>query len=203
MSVRLFVGNLPYETSEAELREHFSSVGPLRQVFLPVDRETGRPRGFAFVEFDDPAHAQAAIDRLNQQPFKGRTLAINEARARESRPPGADGPSYRPRPSGPPPSFGGGGGPSGGFGRSGGTLGGADGSRREGRPARRRTGDRRTQNYDKPKGPIRERLTGQLFTTEDTDDPGGPEPEIDNFATRAHDDDPEPANRELDDRDDE
>jgi RNA recognition motif-containing protein len=193
MSVRLFVGNLPYETSEAELREHFSSVGPLRQVFLPVDRETGRPRGFAFVEFDEPAHAQAAIDRLNQQPFKGRTLAINEARARESRPSGGDGAPFRPRPSGPPSSFGP---PSGGFGRPGG--GGGEASRREGRPARRRTNDRRTQNYDKPKGPIRERLTGQLFTTEDSDDPGGPDPEIDNFATRAQDED-----GNFDDRDEE
>jgi RNA recognition motif-containing protein len=177
-------------------------VGPLRQVFLPVDRETGRPRGFAFVEFDDPAHAQAAIDRLNQQPFKGRTLAINEARARESRPPGGEGAPFRPRPSGPPSSFGGGGGAPGGFGRgtgSGGAggAGGAEGFRREGRPARRRTNDRRTQNYDKPKGPIRERLTGQLFTTDDNDDQGGPEPEIDNFATRAAED------GEPDERDDE
>jgi RNA recognition motif-containing protein len=196
MSVRLFVGNLPYETSEAELREHFSSVGPLRQVFLPVDRETGRPRGFAFVEFDDPAHAQAAIDRLNQQPFKGRTLAINEARARESRPPGSDPATFRPRPSGPPPSYGGG--APGGFGRSGGAPGIPEGARREGRPARRRMTDRRTQNYDKPKGPIRERLTGQLFTTEDSEDLSGPEPEIDNFATRAEDD-----GDELDGRDDE
>jgi RNA recognition motif-containing protein len=198
MSVRLFVGNLPYETSEAELREHFSAVGPLRQVFLPVDRETGRPRGFAFVEFDDPAHAQAAIDRLNQQPFKGRTLAINEARARESRPPGSDPAPFRPRPSGPSPSFGGG--APGGFGRSGGGASGApEGLRGQGRPARRRTTDRRTQNYDKPKGPIRERLTGQLFTTEDNEDLTGPEPEIDNFATsKAEDDD-----GDLDERDNE
>ena len=186
MSVRLFVGNLPYETSEAELREHFLSVGPLRQVFLPVDRDTGRPRGFAFVEFDDPAHAQAAIDQLNQQPFKGRTLAINEARARESRPAGSDPAPFRPRTFGGPPPGGGAGG-GGGF-RSGGgapdTL-----SKREGRPPRRRTADRRAQNYDKPKGPIRERLTGQLFTTDDNDDAVSPEPEIDNFATRAEDED--------------
>jgi len=92
MSVRLFVGNLPYETTEPDLREFFSSIGPLSNVIIPVDRETGKRRGFAFVEFSDPAQAQEASRRLNNQPFKGRNITINEARARESRPDSGSGP---------------------------------------------------------------------------------------------------------------
>jgi RNA recognition motif-containing protein len=86
MSVRLFVGNLPYETTEPDLREFFSSVGPLSNVIIPIDRETGKRRGFAFVEFNDPAQAEEASRRLNNQLFKGRNVTINEARARENRP---------------------------------------------------------------------------------------------------------------------
>jgi cold-inducible RNA-binding protein len=67
--VRLFIGNLPYAASEAELREHLSSVGEPSQIVLPVDRETGRPRGFAFVDYADRAVAEAAISRFDQQPF--------------------------------------------------------------------------------------------------------------------------------------
>ena len=86
MSVRLFVGNLPYDTTETELREFFSAVGTVATVIIPVDRETGKRRGFAFVEFSDPAQAAEAARRLNNQPFRGRNVTINEARARESRP---------------------------------------------------------------------------------------------------------------------
>lgn len=86
MPVRLFVGNLPYDATEAELREHFSAVGALSYVHLPTDRESGRLRGFAFVEFHDQAHAEEAIRLLNNQPFKSRPLAVNEARARENGP---------------------------------------------------------------------------------------------------------------------
>jgi cold-inducible RNA-binding protein len=85
MSVRLFVGNLPYDTTEMDLRELFSPIGLPSTVIIPTDRETGKPRGFAFVEFDDPAHAEEASRQLNQKLFKGRTIAINEARAKESR----------------------------------------------------------------------------------------------------------------------
>jgi RNA recognition motif-containing protein len=85
MSVRLFVGNLPYSASEAALREHFSSIGQLSYVYLPLDRETGKPRGFAFVEFSERAQAEEAIRRFNNQPFMGRPLAVNEAREREDR----------------------------------------------------------------------------------------------------------------------
>ena len=97
MSVRLFIGNLPYAANEADLREHLSSVGAPTQVVLPVDRETGRPRGFAFVDYADRAVAEEAIRRFNQQPFKGRPLAVSEARPREERGPGGrHGPAASP-----------------------------------------------------------------------------------------------------------
>ena len=83
---RLFVGNLPYDATGAELKELFSSVGPVASVFLPVERESGKPRGFAFVDFSERAHAEEAVRRFHQQPFKGRALVVNEARAKESRP---------------------------------------------------------------------------------------------------------------------
>jgi len=110
MSVRLFVGNLPYDATEAELRELFAPVGQLSYVTFPIDRESGRPRGFAFVDFGDRTQADEAIKKFNGTSFKGRALAINEARARENRPPSLGGaprfPSPRlpmsPRPSGGP-----------------------------------------------------------------------------------------------------
>src|SRR3982751_1095536 len=95
MSVRLFIGNLPYSATEAELREHLSSVGLPTSVVLPVDRETGRPRGFAFVDYADRAVAEEAIRKFDQAPFKGRGLAVSEARPREDR-----GPGGPPRPRG-------------------------------------------------------------------------------------------------------
>jgi nucleolin len=93
---RLFVGNLPYDATAAELKDFFSSAGLVSHVSLPVDRESGKPRGFAFVEFPDLAHAQEAVRRFHNQPFKGRPLAVNEARARDSRPSSS---SFSPRPS--------------------------------------------------------------------------------------------------------
>src|ERR1051325_4320637 len=96
MSVRLFVGNLPYDATEDEIRSHLSSVGNLAYGFVPVDRETGKKRGFAFVEFADGAQAQEAIRQFNNQPFKGRSLAVNEARAKEAGPrPPSTGGGYR------------------------------------------------------------------------------------------------------------
>ena len=101
MPVRLFIGNLPYTATEAELREHLSSVGVPTSVVLPVDRETGRPRGFAFVDYADRAVAEEAIRRFDQAPFKGRGLAVSEARPREERGPGGppprSGPGWRKR----------------------------------------------------------------------------------------------------------
>jgi RNA recognition motif-containing protein len=84
MGVRLFVGNLPYDATEDEIRDHFSSVGALSYVSIPLDRETGKKRGFAFVEFAEREKAEAAIRQVNNQPFKGRSLAVNEARAKET-----------------------------------------------------------------------------------------------------------------------
>ena len=103
MAVRLFVGNLSYSTTEADLRTYFGAVAPPSQVVLPVDRETGGPRGFAFVEFLDRSHAEQAIQRFNGQVFNGRPLAVSEARAREDRGPGrpaARRVRQRPRPGG-------------------------------------------------------------------------------------------------------
>ena len=123
MAVRLFIGNLPYGASEADLRAHFAAVAEPSHVVMPVDRETGRPRGFAFVEFAERSVAEQVIQRFDQQPFQGRNLAVSEARAREDRPPGA------PRPGGfggPRPGGGGFGSPrpGGGFGGGGGGVGG-------------------------------------------------------------------------------
>ncbi len=200
MSVRLFVGNLPYEASEDEIRAHFSAAGNVLNVFMPLDRETGRKRGFAFVEYGDNAQAQEAIRLFNNQSFKGRPLAVNEARAKESRPPGSAPfrPSGPPRPmtSGPRPM---GSGPhSGGHDfRGGGGGGGGGGDVGMEPPAR---GDRinrkfgpdakpfraRSQKAFKPEGgkkAQREKQSGQLYSVDDVDDlPAGTE-DIDDFAT--------------------
>jgi RNA recognition motif-containing protein len=135
LAVRLFIGNLPYGASEADLRAHFAPIAEPSHVVMPVDRETGRPRGFAFVEFADRAVAEEVIKRFDAQPFQGRNLAVSEARAREDRPPGGPRPggSYGgPRPGGPG-GYGGPrpGGPGGGFGgpRPGGPGGGFGGPR--------------------------------------------------------------------------
>ena len=93
MTVRLFVGNLPYDVTEPELRVYFAAIGPLASLALPMDRDTGTPRGFAFVEFQERTDAEEAIRRLHTQVFKGRPLAVSEARAREAQaPPRAAGP---------------------------------------------------------------------------------------------------------------
>jgi RNA recognition motif-containing protein len=81
MSVRLFVGNLPYDVTESDLRDFFMPVGQLSAVIIPTDRNTGKPRGFAFVEFSDQAQADEAVRRFNNQPLNGRNIAINEAPA--------------------------------------------------------------------------------------------------------------------------
>src|SRR6185295_6654291 len=87
-------------------RSYFGTIAPPSQVVLPVDRETGRPRGFAFDEFADRAHAEQAIQRFNGQVFNGHPLAVSEARAREDRGPGGP-PGPRPGGFGGPPRPGG------------------------------------------------------------------------------------------------
>jgi nucleolin len=94
---RLFVGNLPYDATEVEVKNLFAAVGSVVAVSLPIERESGRPRGFAFVDFSERAHAEEAVRRFHQQPFRGRVLMVSEARARESQP----SPPFSARPSRP------------------------------------------------------------------------------------------------------
>lgn len=86
-AVRLFIGNLPYNATEDDIRSHFASVGLPTQIVRPLDRETGRARGFAFVEYGERAMAEEAIKRFDGQLFMGRPLAVSEARARDDRSP--------------------------------------------------------------------------------------------------------------------
>ena len=87
MSKKIYVGNLPFSATEDSVRELFAAHGTVESVNLISDRETGRPRGFGFVEMDDEG-ADAAIAALNQKEFDGRSLNVNEARPREERPKG-------------------------------------------------------------------------------------------------------------------
>lgn len=83
MPVRLFVGNLAHEGTEAEVRELFLKAGRPTYVRVPTDRETGAPRGFAFVEFEERREAEEAIRTLDRQLFKGRPLSVSEARPKD------------------------------------------------------------------------------------------------------------------------
>lgn len=80
MSVKIYVGNLAYSTTEADLREAFGAYGQVESATIIMDRETGRSKGFGFVEMGESAEATAAINALNGQDFQGRTLRVNEAR---------------------------------------------------------------------------------------------------------------------------
>jgi RNA recognition motif-containing protein len=204
----LFIGNLPYGASEADLRAHFATVAEPSHIVMPVDRETGRPRGFAFVEFAEREVAERVIDKFNAQPFMGRNLAVSEARAREDRPPGSRPPSSGgfggPRPGGssgfggPRPGGGGFGGPrpgGGGFGGGGfgggapGGPGGRDRSANFGPPAppkRLRGGKKTSQQEHKPKGPIKERSDGRIYAVDDLED--GETLDFDDIATKAKED---------------
>jgi cold-inducible RNA-binding protein len=187
--VRLFVGNLPYQATEEDLRTHFAQVGQPTQIVRPLDRETGRARGFAFVEYAERPAAEAAIKQFDGQLFMGRPLAVSEARAREDR-----GPGGPPRPSGGfggprPGGFSGGGGGysgggggfggprpggfSGGGGYSGGGAGAPGGARQKdfGPPAPPK--DKKKpfkKNEDKPRGPIPTKFTGRTFGLDDLED---------------------------------
>lgn len=182
MSVRLFVGNLPYDVTEPDLKEFFAPIGPLSTVIIPVDRETGKRRGFAFVEFSDPAQAEEASRKLNNRPFKGRNITINEARARESRPDAGSGPrtgfSMRPAGAGGGPRPGGftprppgmrppGGGSDFGNPLEGGRAERAETRRRnfgaDAKPARKRRPNYGPKGEMVKKGPLRERVGGQFF----------------------------------------
>jgi RNA recognition motif-containing protein len=192
LAVRLFVGNLSYSTTEADLRTYFGSVAAPSQVVLPVDRDTGRPRGFAFVEFPERSQAEAAIQRFNGQVFNGRPLAVSEARAREDRGPGGPRPGgfAGPRPSSP------GGFRPGGFG--GPRPGGFGGPRPfdpsapapprnrnfgpDAKPQRGPNAKAKKKETERPRGPIPLKATGRSFTLED-DSTDEVLPDIDDFAT--------------------
>ena len=82
MGRRLYVGNLSFNTTELELRDVFSQHGTVAETKMVMDRETGRPRGFAFVEMGSDAEAKQAIDQLNGRELGGRALTVNEAQER-------------------------------------------------------------------------------------------------------------------------
>jgi RNA recognition motif-containing protein len=108
MAKNIYVGNLPWQTTSDDLYQLFSQHGQVSKSQVISDRETGRSRGFGFVEMPDDAEAQKAIESLNNTPFNGRPLTVNEARPREARAPGAGG------------GYGGGGRGRGGYGGDGG-----------------------------------------------------------------------------------
>ena len=91
MSRKLYVGNLPYEASESDLETLFAQAGTVESVNVIRDRETGRARGFAFVEMASDEEAQQAVTQLNEQPFGGRRLTVNEARPQAPRSGGGGG----------------------------------------------------------------------------------------------------------------
>ncbi len=108
------MGNLSYDVTREELIEAFSAAGAVVDAKVPTDRDTGRPRGFAFVEFESEEAAHKSIELLNGKDMKGRALRVNEAENRPPRP-GGSGPGYRPAYAGargpggfdaPPPDFG-------------------------------------------------------------------------------------------------
>lgn len=117
--MKLYIGNLPFSAKEDDLREAFEAFGVVEDVAVVMDRDSGRPRGFAFVTMPNDDEGRAAIEGMNDKDFGGRVLKVNEARPRESRPGGGGGGGYR----------GGGGGYRGNGGGGGGYRGNGGGSR--------------------------------------------------------------------------
>jgi cold-inducible RNA-binding protein len=91
MISKLYVGNLAYSLTDDSLRQHFAEFGNVTSAKVMMDRDTGRSKGFAFVELDSPQAAQAAIRGLHGKTIDGRALVVNEARPREERPGGFGG----------------------------------------------------------------------------------------------------------------
>jgi RNA recognition motif-containing protein len=85
MNTKLYVGNLPYQTTESDLQALFEATGPVSSINIIRDRTTGQARGFAFVEMSDVAGAQRAIAELNERQVGGRSLTVNEAKPMEPR----------------------------------------------------------------------------------------------------------------------
>ena len=116
MGNKLYVGNLPYSVRDGDLEQSFGQFGTVTSAKVMMERDTGRSKGFGFVEMGSDAEAQSAINGMNGQPLGGRSLVVNEARPMEPRPPRSGGGGY-----------GGGGGGYGGGGREGGGGGGGYG----------------------------------------------------------------------------
>ena len=108
MGNKLYVGNLPYSVRDEDLQQSFGQFGAVTSAKVMMERDTGRSKGFGFVEMGSDAEAQAAITGMNGQPLGGRSVVVNEARPMEARPPRTGG------------GFGGGGGGGGGYGGGGG-----------------------------------------------------------------------------------
>ena len=134
MGNKLYVGNLPYSVRDSDLEQAFGQFGAVTSAKVMMERDTGRSKGFGFVEMGSDAEAQAAIEGMNGQPLGGRSVVVNEARPMESRPPrtggygGGGGGGYGGGGGG----YGGGGSGGGGYGGGGGREGGGGGGRREG-----------------------------------------------------------------------
>ena len=117
MGNKLYVGNLPYTVRDGDLEQSFGQFGTVTSAKVMMERDTGRSKGFGFVEMGSDAEAQAAIAGMNGQPLGGRSLVVNEARPMEARPPRTGGGG----------GYGGGGGGGGGGGYGGGGGGGYGG----------------------------------------------------------------------------
>ena len=130
--MKLYLGNLPFSASEEDIREAFSAYGTIEDLFIPLDRETNRPRGFAFITLQDDDQARKAIEEMDGVDLQGRNLRVNEAEER--------------RPSG-----GGGGGGGGGYrgGGGGDRRGGGGGGDRRGGGGGRGGNDRRGGGRDR------------------------------------------------------
>nr|WP_019577362.1 RNA-binding protein [Curvibacter lanceolatus] len=133
MGNKLYVGNLPYQVRDNDLEQAFSEFGTVTSAKVMMERDTGRSKGFGFVEMGSDAEAQAAINGMNEQSLGGRSITVNEARPMEPRPPrsggfggGGGGGGYGGGRSGGGGGYGGGGGGGYGGGRSGGGYGGGN-----------------------------------------------------------------------------
>ena len=91
MNTKLYIGNLSFDATENDLRDLLGAHGPVEEIKIVMDRDTGRPRGFAFATMSTPEGAKAAITALNGKDWKGRALTVNEARPREERSGGGGG----------------------------------------------------------------------------------------------------------------
>ena len=119
MGNKLYIGNLPYTVRDSDLEQAFSQFGSVTSAKVMMERETGRSKGFGFVEMGSDAEAQAAVNGMNGQPLGGRSIVVNEARPMEARPPRSGGGG----------GYGGGGGGGYGGGGGGGYGGGGGGGR--------------------------------------------------------------------------